>query len=85
MVSYLQESQKWKVLPLVMGRSQTTQVDISSKLSGRLETITVQEGDLVEKNQLLAKIEIKELNTKLQEAIAHKNQAIENKSMLCRL
>ena len=38
-----------------MERSQTTQVDISSKLSGRLEAITVQEGDLVEKNQLLAK------------------------------
>ena len=61
------------------GRTQTTQVDISSKLSGRLEDIVVQEGDLVEKNQLLAKIEIKELNTKLQEAIAHKQQAIENK------
>lgn len=61
------------------GRTQTTQVDISSKLSGRLESITVQEGDLVEKNQLLAQIEVKELNTKLQEAIAHKNQAIENK------
>lgn len=61
------------------GRTQTTQVDISSKLAGRLEEITVEEGDLVEKNQLLAKIEIKELNTKLQEALANKNQAIENK------
>lgn len=61
------------------GRTQTTQVDISSKLSGRLEDITVEEGDLVEKDQLLAKIEVKELYTKLEEAIAYKNQAIENK------
>ena len=78
--SYLQkESKNLEGFAFGNGRSQTTQVDISSKLSGRLEAITVQEGDLVEKNQLLAKIEIKELNTKLQEAIAHKNQAIENK------
>ena len=78
--SYLQkESKNLEGFTFGNGRSQTTQVDISSKLSGRLETITVQEGDLVEKNQLLAKIEIKELNTKLQEALAHKNQAIENK------
>ncbi|MDX4049803.1 efflux RND transporter periplasmic adaptor subunit [Aliarcobacter skirrowii] len=61
------------------GRSQTTQIDISSKFSGRLEEINVQEGDLVEKNQLLAKIEVKELESKLQEAIAHKNQAVENR------
>ncbi len=78
--SYLQkESKNLEGFAFGNGRSQTTQVDISSKLSGRLEAITVQEGDLVEKNQLLAQIEIKELNTKLQEAIAHKNQAIENK------
>jgi multidrug resistance efflux pump len=61
------------------GRSQTTQIDISSKFSGRLQEINVQEGDLVEKNQLLAKIEVKELESKLQEAIAHKNQAVENR------
>lgn len=61
------------------GRIETTQVDIASKLSGRLVEVNVQEGDLVEKGQLLAKIDDKELQTKLQEAIAHKNQALENK------
>mgnify|MGYP000408564274 CR=1 FL=1 len=35
---------------------------------------------LVEKNQVLARLDIKELNTKLQEAIAYKQQAIENKN-----
>ena len=62
------------------GRIETTQVDISSKLSGRLINIDSQEGDLVEKNQVLARLDIKELNTKLQEAIAYKQQAIENKN-----
>ena len=42
--------------------------------------IDSQEGDLVEKNQVLARLDIKELNTKLQEAIAYKQQAIENKN-----
>ena len=62
------------------GRIETTQVDISSKLSGRLINIDSQEGDLVEKNQVLARLDIKELNTKLQEAMAYEQQAIENKN-----
>ena len=62
------------------GRIETTQVDISSKLSGRLINIDSQEGDLVEKNQLLARLDIKELNAKLQEAMAYEQQAIENKN-----
>ena len=79
--SYLQkESKNLEGFAFGNGRSQTTQVDISSKLSGRLEAITVQEGDLVEKNQVLARLDIKELNTKLQEAMAYEQQAIENKN-----
>ena len=62
------------------GRIETTQVDISSKLTGRLINIDSQEGDLVEKNQLLARLDIKELNAKLQEAMAYEQQAIENKN-----
>ena len=62
------------------GRIETTQVDISSKLSGRLVNIDVEEGDLVEKNQILARLDIKELNAKLQEAMAYEQQAIENKN-----
>lgn len=61
------------------GRLETTQVDISSKLSGRLIEVNVQEGDFVEKGQILAKIDVKEQNSKLQEVISYKNQAIENK------
>lgn len=54
--SYLQkESKNLEGFAFGNGRSQTTQVDISSKLSGRLEAITVQEGDLVEKISFLQK------------------------------
>jgi HlyD family secretion protein len=62
------------------GRIETTQVDISSKLSGRLIDIKVEEGALIQKDEVLAHLDIKELNAKLQEAIAYKNQAIENKN-----
>jgi len=61
------------------GRLETTQVDIASKLSGRLINIDAEEGDLVEKDQILARIDVEELQTKLQEAIAYKEQAQENK------
>ena len=37
------------------GRIETTQVDISSKLSGRLINIDSQEGDLVEKKSSFSK------------------------------
>lgn len=62
------------------GRIETTQVDISSKLSGRLIDINVEEGALVQKDEILAHIDTKELNAKLQEAIAYEQQAIENKN-----
>jgi HlyD family secretion protein len=62
------------------GRIETTQVDIASKLSGRLIDINVEEGALVQKDEILAHIDTKELNAKLQEAIAYEQQAIENKN-----
>ena len=62
------------------GRVETTQVDVASKLSGRLIDIDAEEGDLVQKDEILAHIDTKELNAKLQEAIANKQQAVENKN-----
>ena len=56
------------------GRIETTQVDISSKLAGRLLNISVDEGSLIQKDELLASLAMK----KLQEVIAYKQQAIEN-------
>ncbi len=62
------------------GRIETTQIDISAKLAGRLLDISVEEGDVVEKNQLLATLDTKELNAKLQEALAYVEQAKQNKN-----
>ncbi|MCG3686911.1 efflux RND transporter periplasmic adaptor subunit [Aliarcobacter butzleri] len=62
------------------GRVETTQVDVASKLSGRLIDIDAEEGDLVQKDEILAHIDTKELNAKLQEAMAYEQQAIENKN-----
>lgn len=62
------------------GRLETTQIDISSKLSGRLLNITVEEGDTIEKDQLLATLDTKQLESLLQEAKAHLEQAKQNKN-----
>ncbi len=61
------------------GRIETTQVDITSKLSGRLLNIEVEEGDIVQKGQLLATLDTKELDAKLHEALAYLDQAKQNK------
>lgn len=62
------------------GRIETTQVDIASKLSGRLEKLFVEEGDIVQEGELIAQLDVKELTAKLQEAVAHKDQAIQSKN-----
>lgn len=61
------------------GRIETTQVDITSKLSGRLINVKVEEGDIVQKGELLAKLDTKELDAKLHEANANLEQAKQNK------
>lgn len=62
------------------GRIETTQVDISTKLSGRLLDIYVNEGDVVQKGQKLATLNTDELQAKLQEAVAYVEQAKQNKN-----
>jgi len=62
------------------GRIETTQIDISAKLAGRLLDISVEEGDIVEKGQLLATLDTKELDAKLQEALAYVEQAKQSKN-----
>lgn len=78
--NYLQPTPLPKEFAQGNGRIETTQIDISSKLSGRLLDIGVEEGDVVQKNQLLATLDTKELEAKLQEAIAHVEQAKQNKN-----
>lgn len=52
------------------GRIEAVQTDISTKISGRVESIMVKEGDLVTPGQVLAKIETHQLRAQLLRAEA---------------
>jgi len=52
------------------GTIEVTEVEISSKLAGRIEVITKEEGDSVAKGELLAQLEHKELSAQLKVAEA---------------
>ncbi|MEX5579059.1 HlyD family secretion protein [Pseudophaeobacter sp. A-200-2] len=52
------------------GRIEAVQVDISSRIAGRVATVEVKEGDLVETGQLVATIETRELEAQLSRAKA---------------
>jgi HlyD family secretion protein len=57
------------------GRIEATEIDISSKLSGRIKDITVNEGDFVKAGQALAYMNSDVLQAQLQEAQAQLQQA----------
>lgn len=57
------------------GRIEVTPLDIATKLPGRVETILVDEGDYVEKGQLLAVMQLDSLEAQLAEAEAYHQQA----------
>ena len=61
------------------GRLETTQINISSKIPGRLLEVYVQEGDMVEKGQVLAKLDTDELEARLKSAQAYVQQMKQNK------
>ena len=60
------------------GRIESTQVDISSKLSGRVEEIMAEEGDMVSKDEILARLDTKALEASLMQAQAQVEQARQN-------
>lgn len=62
------------------GRIETTQVDIATKLPGRLESILVKEGDMIKKGDILARLDDKELHAKLMQAKAQVEQATQQKN-----
>lgn len=53
---------------IITGVVETTEIDVSSKIPGRIDTILVKEGDIVRKGDILAKLESKELDAKLEQA-----------------
>lgn len=52
------------------GRTESIEVDITSKYGGRLEQVLVKEGDVVDPNQVLARLETRELEAQLRRAQA---------------
>lgn len=57
----------------VWGRAEAKEVDINSKVPGRVITLLVKEGDLVEKGQLLAQIDNRDIMAKTNQAKAGVN------------
>lgn len=52
----------------ITGIVETTEIDVSSKIPGRLDAILVKEGDQVKKGDVLAKLESKEMDAKVEQA-----------------
>ncbi len=57
------------------GRLEATQVDITTKFPGRLSSIEVREGDNVSADQVLAVMDVRELEAELRQAMAQVIQA----------
>lgn len=63
------------------GRIEATEVDISTRIPGRLESFAVAEGDLIEVGRSIAKMDTDELEANLAAAEANLNQARESKRL----
>ena len=57
------------------GRLEATDVDITTKFAGRLASVNVKEGDDVEAGQVLARMDIREVEAELRQAQAQVTQA----------
>ncbi|WP_284338184.1 HlyD family secretion protein [Comamonas sp. NoAH] len=60
------------------GRIEATEVDIATKLGGRVEEILVQEGAFVKAGEPLARMQIHTLQAQHQEAVAGQDRAVHN-------
>ena len=65
---------------IIQGEVEAAQIRISTKISGRVETLHVKEGDAVKKGQLLVTIESPEIEAKLKQATAAKKAATAQKA-----
>lgn len=59
------------------GRIEATEIDIATKLAGRVEEILVREGDFVQAGEVLARMQIDSLQAQLEEAQAAHQEAIQ--------
>ncbi len=62
-----------------VGRIEATEVDVATRLPGRLAVVLVKEGDMVSKGQLLARMDTGELVADLRGAQARLQQAVQNR------
>ena len=62
------------------GRIEATEVDVSTKLPGRLAAVNVREGDTVTKDELLARLDTRSLQAQLKAAQAELLRATEDKA-----
>jgi HlyD family secretion protein len=62
------------------GRLEATEVDITTKYPGRLASLEAKEGDSVKAGQILARMEVRELEAELRQAEAQVKQAQKQRS-----
>ncbi|MBN2091516.1 efflux RND transporter periplasmic adaptor subunit [candidate division KSB1 bacterium] len=53
---------------MITGMIETTEIDVASKIPGRIDSIFVKEGDMVHQGQVLAKLGSKEIDAKVEQA-----------------
>lgn len=58
------------------GRVEATEVDIATRLGGRVGSILVEEGEFVKAGQVLARMQVQTLEAQLREAQAQRQQAV---------
>lgn len=63
------------------GRLEATEIDVATKLHGRVAQILVNEGDMVEEGLVVARMDTQVLNAQLREAEAQKRKAEQEKNV----
>jgi HlyD family secretion protein len=58
------------------GRIEATEIDVATKLGGRVQSLLVGEGDFVQAGQVLARMQIQTLQAQLDEAGAQRQQSV---------
>lgn len=76
---FMNGSEEYKEIASGNGRIETVQVNITAKYGGRVTEIFAQEGDMVKKGQLLAKLDTRELEAQLAVSLAGVEQAKQSK------
>ncbi|NIP93630.1 MAG: HlyD family efflux transporter periplasmic adaptor subunit [Akkermansiaceae bacterium] len=64
----------------VNGRLEATEVNVAVKRAGRLSEVSAREGDLVQKGQVVARMDVRDLEAELNEARAKFQETVQAKS-----